>query len=108
MGVSGISSSSSLKDIQQNTANNKKNTSDKTESSATSKYDKYVKGEDSGDAGIYSSNGKKTEDTENDGYRYRTRQEKKALKAKKSKAFSFGGIFNISAASVIARLNPQK
>lgn len=107
MGVSGINSSSSLKDIQQNTAN-KKNSAEKNESSATSKYDKYVKGEDSGDAGIYSSNGKKTEDTENDGYRYRTRQEKKALKEKKSKAFSFGGIFNISAASVISRLNPKK
>ena len=107
MGVSGISSSSSLKDIQQNTANNKKNTSDKSESSATSKYDTYVKGEDSEDAGIYSSNTKKIE-TDEDGYRYRTRQEKKALKAKKSKAFKFGGAFNISATSVISRLNPEK
>lgn len=107
MGVSGINSSSSLKDIQQNTAN-KKNSAEKTESSATSKYDKYVKGEDSGDAGIYSSNGKKTEDTENDGYRYRTRQEKRELKAKKSRAFTFGGAFGISAANVIARLNGNK
>lgn len=104
MGVSGISSSSSLKDIQQNSALSKKDTSDKSENSATSKYDKYVKNGDSKDAGIYSS---KTDKKSGDGYRYRTRQEKKALKAKKSKAFSFGGAFGISAFSVISRLNQK-
>lgn len=93
-----VSSSSSLKDIQNNTVSSKKNTSDKSESATTSKYDKYVKGEDSEDTGIYSSK-------DSDGYRYRTRQEKKELKAKKSKAFSFGGLFNISASAVFERLN---
>lgn len=101
MSVSGISSSSSLKDIQQSTTKNKNSTSDKSESVTTSKYDQYVKGEDSEDSGIYSS---KNITTDNDGYRYRTRQEKKELKEKKSKSFSFGGIFNISAASVFERL----
>lgn len=101
MAVSGISSSSSLKDIQQSTTKNKNSSSDKSESVTTSKYDQYVKGEDSEDTGIYSS---KSVTTDNDGYRYRTRQEKKELKEKKSKAFSFGGIFNISAASVFERL----
>lgn len=100
MAVSSISSSSSLKDIQQSTIKNKNSSSDKSESVTTSKYDKYVESKDSEDAGIYSS---KT-DKESDGYRYRTRQEKKELKAKKSKSFSFGGIFNISAASVFERL----
>ena len=101
MAVSGITSSSSLKDIQQSTTNNKNSSSDKSESVTTSKYDQYIKGEDSEDAGIYSS---KSITTDNDGYRYRTRQEKKELKEKKSNAFSFGGIFNISAASVFERL----
>lgn len=104
MAVSGISSSSSLKDIQQNTTKNKNSSSDKSESVTTSKYDRYIKGEDSEDAGIYSS---KT-DKESDGYRYRTRQEKKELKEKKSNAFSFGGVFNISAASVFERLLGSK
>ena len=104
MAVSGISSSSSLKDIQQNTTKNKNSSSDKSESVTTSKYDRYIKGEDSEDAGIYSS---KT-DKESDGYRYRTRQEKKEKKKKKSKSFSFGGIFNISAASVFERLLGSK
>lgn len=103
MAIGGISSSSTLKDIQNNSANNKKDTSSKSESVTTSKYDKYVKGEDSGDAGIYSS----TKKSDYDGYRYRTRQEKKALKEKKSKAFSFGGLFSISAASVFERLNTK-
>lgn len=102
MSVSGITSSSSLKDIQQSTVSSKKSTSDKSESSSTSKYDEYIKGEDSKDAGIYSSKGEKS-----DGYRYRTRQEKKALKAKKSKAFSFGGAFNISPSAVISRFNTK-
>ena len=106
MAVSSISSSSSLKDIQNNTINNKKNSSDKTESTTTSKYDKYVKGEGSEDSGIYSSNSKKS-DTEDDGYHYRTRQEKRELKAKKSRAFSFGGLFSISAESVFERLNSK-
>lgn len=101
MAVSSISSSSSLKDIQNSTVKNKNGTSEKSESVTTSKYDQYVKGEDSEDAGIYSS---KSVTTDNDGYRYRTRQEKKELKEKKSKAFSFGGVFNISAASVFERL----
>lgn len=102
MAVSGISSSSSLKDIQNNTSSSKKNASDKAESNTTSKYDKYVKGEDSEDAGIYSS---KKVTTDDDGYRYRTRQEKRELKLKKSRSFSFGGLFSISAASVFERLN---
>lgn len=104
MAVGSISSSSSLKDIQQSTVKNKNSSSDKSESVTTSKYDKYVESKDSEDAGIYSS---KT-DKESDGYRYRTRQEKKELKEKKSKAFSFGGIFNISAASVFERLLGNK
>lgn len=105
MAVSGISSSSSLKDIQQSTTKNKNSTSDKAESVTTSKYDQYVKGEDDEETGIYSS---KNINTDNDGYRYRTRQEKKELKEKKSKTFSFGGIFNISAASVFERLMGSK
>ncbi len=104
MAVSSVSSSSSLKDIQQSTVNNKKNASDKSESSATSKYDKYVKGEDSETSGIYSKDGKNIDD---DGYRYRTRQEKKELKAKKSRAFSFGGLFNITPSAVLERLNTK-
>lgn len=104
MAVGGISSSSSLKDIQQSTVKNKNSSSEKSESVTTSKYDKYVESKDSEDAGIYSS---KT-DKESDGYRYRTRKEKKELKEKKSKAFSFGGIFNISAASVFERLLGSK
>lgn len=104
MAVSGISSSSSLKDIQQSTVKNKNSTSDKSESVTTSKYDKYVKNADSEDSGIYSADAEK----KSDGYRYRTRQEKKELKAKKSKSFSFGGVFNISAASVFERLMGNK
>lgn len=104
MAIGGISSSSSLKDIQQSTVKNKNSSSEKSESVTTSKYDKYVESKDSEDAGIYSS---KT-DKESDGYRYRTRKEKKELKEKKSKAFSFGGIFNISAASVFERLLGSK
>lgn len=103
MAVSSISSSSSLKDIQ-STVTSKKTTSDKTETSSTSKYDAYIKGEDSEDAGIYSS---KNITTDNDGYRYRTRKEKQELKAKKSRAFSFGGIFNISPSTVLSRLNTK-
>ena len=101
MAVSSISSSSSLKDIQNNTVSSKKSTSDKSESTTTSKYDQYIKGEDSEDTGIYSSK-------DSDGYRYRTRQEKKELKAKKSNAFSFGGLLNISASAVFERLNGSK
>ncbi|MDE5859053.1 MAG: hypothetical protein K2H23_01475, partial [Oscillospiraceae bacterium] len=86
----------------QNSLSNKKDTSSKSESSTTSKYDSYVKGEDTEDAGIYSS---KKINVDEDGYRYRTRQEKQALKAKKKKSFSFNGAFGLTATDVISRLS---